>query len=49
MTLPQRPPLDEQVKGRVSFLPYVPHTVILARVIDHLRALDNVHDPLETR
>ncbi|WP_157228921.1 hypothetical protein [Nocardia brevicatena] len=49
MTLPQRFPLDEQVMGRVSFLPYVPHTVILARVIDHLRALDNTSDPLEAR
>lgn len=49
MTLPQRSPLDEQGKGRVSFLPYVPHTAILARIIDHLRALDNTSDPLEAR
>ncbi|WP_157228963.1 hypothetical protein [Nocardia brevicatena] len=47
MTLPQRPRLDEQIKGRMSLLPYVPHAVILTKVIDRLRALDNTPDPLE--
>lgn len=47
MTLPQRPRLDEQIKGPMSFLPYVPHAVILTKIIDRLRTLDNAPDPLE--
>ena len=43
MTLPQRTPLDEQVKGRMSFLPYVPHSITLTRIIEHLRA--QLHTP----
>lgn len=43
MALPQRTSLDEQAKARVkSFLSYVPHAVVLTRVIDHLRALDDM-------
>ncbi|WP_157228930.1 hypothetical protein [Nocardia brevicatena] len=49
MTLPQRPPLDEQVKGRKSFLQDVPHQVILTKVIDHLRAPEQAPDSLEVR
>lgn len=41
MALPQRRPLDEQVKGRKSFLKDVPHTAILVRIAEHLRAVED--------
>ncbi|WP_157228642.1 hypothetical protein [Nocardia brevicatena] len=48
MALPHRPPLDERAKSRAkSFLSYVPHAIILTRVIDRLRALDHTPDSSE--
>lgn len=47
MALPQRFPIDEQVKGRKSFLQDVPHRAILTKVIDHLRAPAQTPGPLE--
>ncbi|WP_157228649.1 hypothetical protein [Nocardia brevicatena] len=44
MALPQRIPLDEQVKGRKSFLKDVPHTAILIRIAEHLRTVECVSE-----
>ncbi|WP_157224226.1 hypothetical protein [Nocardia paucivorans] len=50
MTLPQRRGLPDHEKGRMSFLHYVPHSVILHRIVEHLRSLENAPAPgRETR
>lgn len=40
MALPRRRPLDEQVKGRKSFLKDVPNAAILIRIAEHLRTVE---------
>ncbi|WP_157228973.1 hypothetical protein [Nocardia brevicatena] len=43
MTLPRRTALPSDEKGRTSFLHCVPHSIILTRIVEHLRA--QLHAP----